>query len=308
MQVTFLQTADPVAYRSLIEITSQTVREYCARSGAFYECFLGIRRGSKPWHAALNRIPILKEYMDRGYRGWVVYIDADAYIADLDFDLRAYLSDKSDYGMIAAPSGQQPPKWWQINNGVFALNLGHEAGRRIVQGWYERLDRIPVDVLASEKAWGDVIDDQDALLDVFQSDPEFFERHLYLDEEQPNILNWNGVFIRQIVRNEARSLEHRAFLLKSAVDSVMGVVDVPQESEEMRRYKSRATSDFVLGVYRALLGREPDPHGFDAVYHKLRQGSIDYEAELKSCMASDEFKTRILELAQQLDSSRTGRA
>jgi len=69
----------------------------------------------------------------------------------------------------------------------------------------------------------------------------------------------------------------------------------------MRRYKSRATTDFVLGVYRALLGREPDPQGFDAVYQKLRQGPIDYEAELKACMVSEEFKARIPELAKQLD-------
>lgn len=91
MGIVFVQTADPIRYRIFLEITSQTVREYCARHGFGYESFLGIARGYHPWQATYNRIPILRRWADSGFSGWICYLDADAYIADLAFDLRAYL-------------------------------------------------------------------------------------------------------------------------------------------------------------------------------------------------------------------------
>ena len=40
MKVLFLQTAE-ATYRPLLELTSQTVREYCARWGFDSECYFG---------------------------------------------------------------------------------------------------------------------------------------------------------------------------------------------------------------------------------------------------------------------------
>ena len=114
MNVLFMQTAD-VTYRPLLELTSQTVTEYCARHQYLYESHLGIVRGYYPWHATYNRIPLLKRLLNAGYSGWVCYLDADAYIADLDFDLTAYLRDKGDFALIAAPGARAG--WWDVNAG-----------------------------------------------------------------------------------------------------------------------------------------------------------------------------------------------
>ena len=67
-----------------------------------------------------------------GNRGWVVYLDADAYVADLGFDLVSYLGDKADVCAVFTRAGASP-QWWDINDGVFLMNLGNPHARWIVR-------------------------------------------------------------------------------------------------------------------------------------------------------------------------------
>jgi hypothetical protein len=157
--ITFLQSADPVRYARLLALSAQTVTAFCSLHRCSYEQTLGIRYGVKPWHAALNRITILKEYLERGYKGWIVYLDADAFIVDLSFDLAGYLASHEDKALVAAPSGHLPPRWWEINNNVFALNGGHPLAHELVRHWHGQLCAIPEETLKAEERWGDVADD-----------------------------------------------------------------------------------------------------------------------------------------------------
>src|SRR3954447_11671177 len=93
-EVLVLQSADPYHYFDMLVETSRTVRHFCQTNGFRYQCVIGIKRGYYSWHATFNRIILLKELIASGYLGWVFYIDADAYIADQTFDLRAYLEEK----------------------------------------------------------------------------------------------------------------------------------------------------------------------------------------------------------------------
>lgn len=299
-EITFLQTADAVVYREMIEVTAPTIREYCARTGFSYDCFLGVRHGSKPWHAALNRIVMLKEYSDRGYRGWVIYVDADAYVFDLGFDLATYLAGKGDFGLIAAASGIQPPRWWDINNGVFAINLGHQAGRRIVDLWYERLMSVPLDELNAETRWGQSIDDQNALHVLLENNEDDLRRYVFRDDAHPNTFNWQGRFIRQCVRDEKEPWEVRLAVVRAEVDEAMaGATHAFQlkenaisETAEARDARYAANHEFIVGLYQALLGREPDEGGYHSLFEKLRHKRVSYGQELAACMESDEFRSR----------------
>ena len=86
-----------------------------------------MKRDYYPWQASFNQVYMLKELLDRDEHDWIVYLDADAYVADLDFDLPAYLADRSGYGAIVTPA-HDDGAWWDVNTGVLALNLRHPVG------------------------------------------------------------------------------------------------------------------------------------------------------------------------------------
>lgn len=301
MRITFVQTADAAVYSRFINLTSMTVKEHCARQGHAYESFIGVKRGSKPWHAALNRLPILKSYVDQGYDGWIIYLDADAYIADVNFDIRTYLSDKSGYAMIAASSGLEPPRWWDINNGVFALNLGHPQGRLIAELWAAELASVSDDELDAEQKWGDVIDDQAVLHKLLRENESTIEPVFLRDEAEPRVFNWYGSFIRQYVR-ETGDIDKRLAALKEGVlEALNGVAELSLsddrlETPEERAVRYQVCDDVAEAIYRGILNREPDAGGLEAVKHKLRHKITTFENEFRACVSSREFEQRVTEI------------
>lgn len=299
--ITFIQTSDVSKYRPLIDLTSQTIKAYCSRFGHAYECFYGLKRGAKPWHASLNRIPILKSYVDSGYDGWIIYVDADAYIADLSFDLAAYLAERGQYAMIAAPSGVVPERWWDINAGVFALNLGQEKARALIDLWYEKFMAPPLDVLCAEEVWGHVIDDQAALHDSLNA-IEGFEEALLRDNGDHRIFNWESRFIRQVVR-EAAPMWLRIKKVEDAVGESLRAAGVETASvAQLDSYAQReeANEEFVDALYHVLLGRSPDPGGRQVAVAALRSGAKTFASDMRSCMKSDEFRSRLPALLHEI--------
>lgn len=295
--ITFIQTSDVSKYRPLIDRSSLSLKAYCEEFGHAYECFYGIKRGAKPWHASLNRIPILKSYTQAGYDGWVVYVDADAYIADLSFDIGAYLAERSQYALIAAPSGLTPPRWWDINAGVFAINLGHDKARELVDLWFEKFMAPPLDVLSAEAVWGDVIDDQ-AILHEALNAVDGFEDVLLRDE---GVFNWNARFIRQVVR-DAAPMWLRIERIEQAVSQSLAAAGidasgVPQASGGNRE---EANEEFVEAIYKVMFGRHPDPGGRLSSLAALRSGERTYRDDLNSCMESPEFKDRLPQLLKRI--------
>jgi hypothetical protein len=72
---------------------------------------------------------------ERKFRGWAIYIDADAVIADQDFDLRAYTQDKSQFAAVLSYKGEA--HWWQVNCGVMILNFAHPWRLARPKGWFQ---------------------------------------------------------------------------------------------------------------------------------------------------------------------------
>ncbi|MGC1303049.1 MAG: HAD-IIIC family phosphatase [Caulobacteraceae bacterium] len=221
-----IQTADPVVYREMLDATSRTVIAYCQRHNLKCESYVGIKRGVWPWHATYNRIFILKELMDRGFRGWAVYLDADAYIVDQSFDLRQYLADKDDIALIAAlalghanPStpGNGPHK---INAGVFLLNLGHPVGRALVAEWHRRYLDIPEYIVRQADTFDVGMDSDQALLcDMLAENQHYLSA---LRHENWGLLNGpSASFIRQQLRAMHASMEERLAAITTAVEVIL---------------------------------------------------------------------------------------
>ena len=271
MTVLFLQTSEST-YRPLLEQTSRTVREYCSRHGCSYELVFGILRGFYPWQATFNRISMLGQLLDAGHTGWVCYMDADAYIADLDFDVRTYLIDKSGTSPIIGAGAPDAP-WWHVNAGVFLINLSHPAGKRIVRGWSYRFGTITDLELQSYDDWATAPEDQLLLAQTLQAMPEI-EGTVHVDKQVPHVINYSdGLFIKQQLRAYG-SFEER---VRRTTEEVDAVLDPVRQRSVMRNRAVAALAQIEEEIARALcttiLLREPEPSELRDAVDQLRCGA-----------------------------------
>ncbi len=100
------------------------------------------------------------------------------------------------------------------------VNLGHPAGRLLVERWYEAFMAIPDAVLAAMPDWsatGD--DDQDLLQLVIRREPDIADAVLIAD---PDLLNSRHArFIRQHLRTDTRDLDRRIENIELEVGAAM---------------------------------------------------------------------------------------
>lgn len=289
--ITFLQTADANYWR-LLKLTSKTVREYCRRNGFLSESFFGIIRGYHPWHATFNRIPLLKRILGGGYSGWVCYLDADAYIADLDFDLAEYLGDKDGVAFIAAPGGRLG--WWDVNAGVFFINLSHRVGKQIIHEWASRFSLISEDELRAASRWSQVPDDQALLHQVLQDIPDA-QSSVLIDGGNPRLLNENnGLFIRQILRSVGGSIEERENYIRLQTEEILQGTPEASSNDHRGQVGSTELADAALvsALYRVFLLREPDRDGLLANILGFQNSDRDIAKLIEDCIRCEEFRTK----------------
>jgi hypothetical protein len=231
---------------------------------------------------------MLKSLADEGYQGWVCYLDADAYIADLDFDLREYLSDKDNIALVIAPSNPDTP-WWAVNAGVFLINMSHPIGQTVVREWSRRFAEISDEQLRAAKHWSEIKDDQILLQEVLKDLPAA-EACTVLQKGALRLLNYgDGQFIRQVLRLVG-DFEKRVSYIKKQVEKLLPYhaqcYPVSQQADE-----DRTSETFVRAVYRVLLLREPDPTGLaNGIMHL--QAGMKIEAFMCSILASKEFSAK----------------
>jgi len=222
MTLHVIQTSDDRRYLPMLQASERLTRAFCARHGYPYTAFTGMKRGRAPVHAAYNRIFMLDELLQQGHRDWVLYMDADAYIQDMDFDVAAYLADNAalGYDFIAAEAHAQLPQIWCINNGVYFINLGSEAGQRIVL-----LMRHLADTLVPPEYWDDPdatwapegYDDQNMLYGVLARDEPVQGR---IKKESGALFNYRGRFIAQCLRTDFDTLAGRTAFVQQRCDAL----------------------------------------------------------------------------------------
>lgn len=284
MDITFLQTADPHRYKRMLDATSRTVIEYCRRHGFAYENYVGIKRGFHGAHATFNRMFMLEELMERGHRGWALYMDADAYVQDLDFDLRAYLNDKSAHSAIMATiPGESVP--WHINAGVLFFNLGHERAVALLRDWKRRYMAVSDERLRGLTSVWDHENDQTMLYEALDQHPTLREPVLFVD---PLLFNHHeGRFIRQFLASLDTNVESRTDKIVAAVGEVL------RESDEQKGGSS-AEAAAVSALYRTILKREPDEGSAGYVQLVAARGLALGVPEVAGYLLdSQEYKSRL---------------
>ena len=213
-----LQTSDADVYFDMLCLSARTNREYCRRHAIAYQAFVGLKRGFHPWQATYNRIPLLRELVVAGFAGWVLYVDADAYVADLGFDLRAYLADKSACAAILTPSAPGAA-WWDINAGVALFNLASAEGRWLIARWHAAFMAIGDDALRQAGDWSLLRNDQD-LLHTILRDNDWLRPHLFLQSAE--LINAGRArFIRQVLRAQADGLAARMRIVQQETDRIL---------------------------------------------------------------------------------------
>jgi hypothetical protein len=288
MEILFMQTADQRRYRGLMEVTSRTVTEYCARHDCKYETFWGVFRGSHPWQATYNRIPLLTRVAASGFRGWVCYLDADAFITDLEFDLKGYLQDKSEIAVIAAPAAEE---WWRINAGVLLINFSHPSTPSIIASWAAKFAAISDEQLLKADVWGQIQDDQSMLQHTLR---ETLDGPNITMLDHAGLFNYSrGRFIRQILRASG-GLEDRLRTLRTETDRVLGLSSSttirPAPDENTRL--DVVYEELITALYRVALLREPDPPGMHNHLRALRDGKKNIEQTLRSAFTCKEFSDK----------------
>jgi hypothetical protein len=292
VNVLFLQTADSTRYAPMLRVTGQTVQAYATRHGHSYNSFLGIKRGFHPWHAVYNRIEMLTSLMVEGYTGWAVYLDADSYVHGQDFDLRAYLAGKEKLAFIAAPDLADPPLWWRINDGVFAINLGHPMAVRILLSWRTAFHAISDDELRRAEKWAAVPSDQMLLHECLRHMPEA-ESACLTTRDVCGVLNYaHAAFIRQVLRAVTNDdMDKRMAIIEAAVAEAMGGAFTPLNSPAAASRRQEA-EDYVNALYQLLLLRAPDQEGFAHAVAQCSTPGHSWADELRAVLGSGEFRAK----------------
>ncbi len=270
---------------------------------------------------------MINELMAQGYNGWVFYLDADAFINDLDYDVWTLLS--SELAIVAAGL---PGNEWDINDGVFLLNLGSEAGREIASLWYEDFMSTPEEQLRLAREWDDVTGDQDRLHRILRENHHLVRAMRRVPRELLN--HPQGTFVRQILHADAPSPVERMARIRRDVEAVIkrdrgptGMGPTAVADRELATSKSRnqpigansttafpvatqrsaapradqhsgemSVEDIITVAYKAVLGRGPDPGGLQA-YKELVEGlsaSASLERAVKSLVSSKEFQQTVI--------------
>lgn len=209
------QASDPENYISMLMETGKINSDYCKKYGILYNMFCGYFRGFHNWHAAFNRIVFADSLIKSGFEGWLLYLDADAYVVDLNFDITKYLADKGHHSFIVTRGGQSGEPW-DINDGVFFCNCDHADSISIIQRWMSRFEETSLDKLRAARNWYDVKSDQQMMHALLKEDARLTKSFLY--EKHDFINSRRARFIKQILRATAPTVEDRLAIIKGDIE------------------------------------------------------------------------------------------
>src|SRR5262249_39901509 len=169
------------------------------------------------WHATFNRIIILKEMADVGFRDWLFYLDADAFVVDLSYDVRRLISSIAK-PLIMAPGGASG-QYWDVNAGVFLIDFGNEAARDLIAAWYDEFALTSDEALREATEWDAVPNDQALLHRILRKN-----KHLqaFLGVTDRHSLNYRaGTFVKQFLRANPVTWEERLEEIRKATAAVL---------------------------------------------------------------------------------------
>lgn len=263
MKIQFYQTSDPIVYRQLMGFTRITTEAFCEHNGFISVFDYSIRRGSYPWQATFNRILYLKDLFDKGYNGWLCYMDADSYIHGHSFDLENYLGQYSDKLMIGVGRSH-----WQINAGVFCLNFAHHVAPEFIELLNKQFENIVSDEFLAaspnkfDERWYDYFGDQTLMQNILKFSYDYNDI-VHLDDGS-TLNSYNAFFIRQALRRSG-NLESR--VNKVFKDSFESLNSSNYINKERYLAKMLILHGHTFGADESTIHRVANENGFDVNIH-----------------------------------------
>lgn len=137
MKLKVIQTCDATSpYKTLLEVTRLVNEQYCKRHNYAYEVFTGIKHGVHPWHACFNRIFMFEDEINKQEYDWILYMDADCFVHNLDIKAEDIVADGGDVGMLfCGGAGPDCPVMYEVNSGVIFMNVRNRYADAIVKMW-----------------------------------------------------------------------------------------------------------------------------------------------------------------------------
>jgi hypothetical protein len=151
---------------------------------------------------------MLCELISRGEDRWVLYVDADSYIVDLQFDCSKYLMKRKGHSFVMAPGGIEKESWC-FNDGIFFADLSNPICRDLCQRWYDEFEKVWPETRLVEG--GDQFQspaDQELFQEIIRNSGYAVQNSIFIDRD--STFNYqDGKFARQVIRAHHSSLEER---------------------------------------------------------------------------------------------------
>ena len=224
-------------------MSAPSTRAFCDVHGYEYEAFVGLKRGRRPWHATFNRIDLLNEALDASFDGWIVYLDADAFVVDLNFDFTAYLRRHALAPLIARAVDPEKAPTWNINAGVLIFNMTHPQAAWLIKTWKRLFDLWRMAGLLLLPPRLAPVNDQILLHWALRANPSLVRAMRF---EHPDFINGAlSSFIVQFLRADVRDFDQRISLVAERVRQAFaasGIDPAPYSAAANRGGTSRVTS------------------------------------------------------------------
>jgi hypothetical protein len=191
-RIVILQSCDD-KYAPMLVATTQVNSGYAAKHGYSYRSFVG-NLATVPNTANFNRYYLLREELESGRHDWAFWMDADAIVIDDHVPLENFINRNPDKLLIACRGAMNGD--YDINNGVFLLNLRHELASEVVEFCINACERINPGNLSFQC---DQMQMHKWLMDKRDASGRVHFVKCYTGEEH-HCMNYDGPFIRHILR------------------------------------------------------------------------------------------------------------
>jgi hypothetical protein len=198
-RIVILQSCD-VHYAQFLGLTSSSNSMYAKRYGYAYQRTIG-NLSPIPHTGNFNRYYLLRHEIHRGEYDWALWLDADAIVIDHAISLSSLIERTPDRLLIACRGSFRGE--YDINNGVFLLNLRHPLAGEMVQAVIQRCESFDPGNSAFHSDqeilhdWLRTWQDEDGRID-------FLQNH---SGDDYHLFNYDGPFIRHILRDFGTTAE-----------------------------------------------------------------------------------------------------
>lgn len=190
-RVLILQSCDE-PYKPMLLATTAANQAYARAHGYGYRGTVD-NFSARSRTGNFNRYYLLRDELDQARYDWALWLDADAIVLDHRVTLESIIDRTPDRLIIACRGGEHGD--YDINNGVFLLNLGHPRAREVVDCCIRYVENLPTDdVWFHDDQW---LVHEWLKASEGQGEPPLVQCYKGGDY---NLFNYDGAFIRHVLR------------------------------------------------------------------------------------------------------------